>query len=351
MKKKILLFLQLTGICIAVSAQHFSSKIDSILSDIAKPEGNAVSVMVLKKGQLEFSKNIGYSDIEKKIPANEFTNFFMGSITNHFTAIAVMMLEEKKKLDYSEKIRDIFPQLPESMNKISIRHLLLQTSGLPRIQLHSIKDNKILLDILSKTDTVLFEAGTELDLNPVNYAILANVIEKKSGKTYGEFIRKDIFKPTMMLNAGITDSKKSKIKEKSKGYLYNNNSYHEDQSNSGFLVGNTGIYCSPSDFQKWIYAFENNQLISQNTINTTSQLNFVRNVFKFYGFGWNVAFNKGLRYDFQTSNENGYTNIVLRIPDEMLTVVIFTNQSGVFGLRKKAFEIVNLYSRNKFKPE
>jgi CubicO group peptidase (beta-lactamase class C family) len=57
--------------------------------------------------------------------------YHIASLTKQFTAMAVMILVEKKKLTYENKLSEYFPEFPQYANKITIRNLLNHTSGMP----------------------------------------------------------------------------------------------------------------------------------------------------------------------------------------------------------------------------
>ena len=76
------------------------------------------------------AKGYGLANVEERIPCGTNTNFRLASVTKQFTAMAVMMLAERKKLSLDERLTDFFPEFPAYGNQITLRHLLTHTSGL-----------------------------------------------------------------------------------------------------------------------------------------------------------------------------------------------------------------------------
>ncbi len=89
------------------------------------------SIMITKGDSLIFTKNIGYSDVEKKTPITDTTQFKIGSISKSFTAILTLKAIESGKLSMDDKLIKFFPDLniPNS-DKITIYHLLHHRSGI-----------------------------------------------------------------------------------------------------------------------------------------------------------------------------------------------------------------------------
>ena len=86
---------------------------------------------------LIWTKAYGFADLDKKNLLNEKTLFPIASNTKMFTAIAIMKLRDEGKLDLDEPVAKYLPwinkikQNNSDINKITIRHLLTHTSGLP----------------------------------------------------------------------------------------------------------------------------------------------------------------------------------------------------------------------------
>src|SRR5882724_3785327 len=82
-----------------VSLVSFGQKkfilVDKELNALEKERLFNGSVLVAKSGKVIYKRNIGYADIEHKIPIDRNTKFEIASITNTFTAILVLQLVEK----------------------------------------------------------------------------------------------------------------------------------------------------------------------------------------------------------------------------------------------------------------
>ena len=150
---------------------------------------------------------------------NEYTVFEIGSVTKTFTATAVLQLWEQGKLDLDDPLGKYFPEFEKGAG-ITIRQLLHMQSGLRR-EFFPAEDLENDHDLLKKYYTdgfsdeellaALFEAEpghvpeTGYEYSNVNYTLLAMIIEKITGKSYGAYIREHIFSVCGMEHSYCTE--------------------------------------------------------------------------------------------------------------------------------------------------
>ena len=150
---------------------------------------------------------------------NEYTIFEIGSVTKTFTATAVLQLWEQGKLDLDDPLGKYFPEFEKGAG-ITIRRLLHMQSGLRR-EFFPAEDLENDHDLLKKYYTdgfsdeellaALFEAEpghvpeTGYEYSNVNYTLLAMIIEKITGKSYGAYIREHIFSVCGMEHSYCTE--------------------------------------------------------------------------------------------------------------------------------------------------
>ena len=90
----------------------------------------SVSVGILSKGKIVYQDAVGYSDLENTTLANPKTIYRIASISKSITAVAIMQLYEKGKIDLDADVRKYIPYFPKKKWKISIRQLLSHTAGI-----------------------------------------------------------------------------------------------------------------------------------------------------------------------------------------------------------------------------
>jgi len=88
------------------------------------------SIAAVKNGEIIFEQSYGYSNVEHKVPNTPQTKYRLYSITKQFTAVAILMLEERGLLKVEDHVRKYFPKWTELDERITIHQLLTHTSGL-----------------------------------------------------------------------------------------------------------------------------------------------------------------------------------------------------------------------------
>ncbi|MCT4618269.1 MAG: beta-lactamase family protein [Marinisporobacter sp.] len=342
---------------VAMSIFHFGmskeKKMDFLFREFDRAsEGPGASVMVIKDGEILVKKGYGLADLKRKIPADEYTNYRIASMTKQFTAMCVMILKERGLLTYDTKLTDIFPDFPDYGKDITIKDLLQHTSGLvdfydfiPENQKEQLKDEDV-FNMYKAENRLKYKPGTKYEYVDGNYVILSNVIEKISGMRFAEFLQKNIFKPLEMNNTVAYEKGIATVKNRAYGMSKRDGKFIEtDQNLTSATLGDGGIYTSLMDYYKWDQALYTEKLVSFETLNEAFS-NGVKDsgTGDFYGFGWGYFFSGGKKILCHTGGTIGFTTVVTRIPSEKLTVVIFTNYNNLDIWRKYLKPVVKIYS-------
>jgi D-alanyl-D-alanine carboxypeptidase len=76
-------------------------------------------------------RGYGFANLEHRVPATDSTIYQCGSVGNQFTAAAIVILARESKLGIDDPLRKWLPEAPSAWRKVTIRHLLTHTSGIP----------------------------------------------------------------------------------------------------------------------------------------------------------------------------------------------------------------------------
>ena len=184
--------------------------LDSIVLDLADREagaGVAIAVVDSKTGNTNYATH-------GKLPGgqaiDEHTKFRIGSVTKTFTALAILLLADEGKIDIHSPAERYLPELAQIRKApgspdFTVHHLLTHTAGLREAYQSEMFIDELpgpSLDVL-KNDTLLHEPGFIQAYSNFGYHLLGAIIERVSGKSYGEFLQIVIFDPLGMKDTGL----------------------------------------------------------------------------------------------------------------------------------------------------
>jgi len=316
----------------------------------------SASFIVIKDGEIKDCQSFGYADLENKVLANCDTNYRLGSVTKQFTAMGILVLINQGKLDYNTKLIEVIPEFPNYGKEITVKNLMSHRSGLQSYSKLYPKDaekqllDKDVLNLLIAQDSLLFPANSKYKYSNSGYAVLALIIERVSGKTFKDFMDKEVFEKTEMTNSTVY-LKDLQIKNRAQGYKFNDSVFeNKDQNTWSAIQGDGGIYSSVNDYQKWDKSLYNNTLVNTELKNDafTSWNENGKTEEKGYGFGWHIDMKNGKKHLYHGGATTGFRNFVLRIPSEKITIAIYSNTSHMnFSERKRrGYALASLYSDN-----
>ena len=320
----------------------------SLLEDLGSQREFNGTVLIAQDGQILFEKSIGFADVNSQRKLSDSSAFRLASVSKQFTAMCIMMLKEDGKLDFDDSITKHLRELP--YKKITIRHLLNHTSGLPdymgMFSQHWDQDvpdakkklvfNKDVLAMFAKhKPKPSFASGDRFEYSNTGYALLANIVESTSGMPIGKFMSQRIFKPLEMKNSKAfegNDTKDSKDSNRVFGFEFMRKGKFGDNDHHFLngIVGDGGVYASARDLIKWDEAWRTEKLVSKKSIDEAfkpGQLNDGSNTD--YGFGWVIGKNnKGHLRVIHNGAWVGFQTYIQRETEEKKLLVILTNCSG-----------------------
>jgi CubicO group peptidase (beta-lactamase class C family) len=78
------------------------------------------AVLISREGEVLLSKGYGLASLELGAPNNPKTKFRIGSITKQFTAMAIMILQERGKLNVQDPICKYVSECPQTWTGITV---------------------------------------------------------------------------------------------------------------------------------------------------------------------------------------------------------------------------------------
>lgn len=152
---------------------------------------------------------------------NSGTVYHIASLSKQFTAAAVLLLEEEGKLSVDDTLDKYFPDYRDG-GKVKLHHLLCMRSGIKNYTDavldgslvpenegvtadNSVEENRAAMEkwILENTSPA---PDLNFEYSNTNYFLLAEIVEKVSGKSYGDYITEKIINPLGMKSTGFGDT-------------------------------------------------------------------------------------------------------------------------------------------------
>jgi CubicO group peptidase (beta-lactamase class C family) len=165
----------------------------------------SIAVAVARRGEILWEEGFGWADRENRIPATEHTMYYMASVDKSFTAMALMILQERKQLDLDRPVNDYLGAAKLNSPawnpaEATVRRVANHTAGLTTFN----PRNPLSMDETIHRYGVLFwPPGEHFDYSNLGFKILDDVVARVSGNSYSNFLRAEIFWPLGMTHASV----------------------------------------------------------------------------------------------------------------------------------------------------
>lgn len=361
----ILFFLLIFSHIIALDAQPLNNnmkEIDKILgAEIAGNKTPSVQYIIFNRNEVIYNFSSGLADIESGKRIDESTTYNLFSITKTFTAIAVLQLQEKGKLNINEPALKYLQEFPYG-NNITIKHLLNHSAGIPNPiplswihteeQHGKFNRDEFFDKVINKHNEADFSPNDEFKYSNLGYVLLGRIIEKASGMKYEQFIEQNIIQKAGIgkdeLSFTITQPgkhaagyikkwsllnillgffiNKSEFMNDSRGVWKPFKNYYVNGASYGGLIGTSGAMV------KYLQAIidENSVLLNKES----KELLFAENITndgKTSGMclSWFTGKLNGVKYYSHAGGGGGYYCEIRLYPDAGTASVIIFNRTGI----------------------
>jgi CubicO group peptidase (beta-lactamase class C family) len=345
--------------------QVSSSQIETVFAGLNSNDAPGAAVLVVHKSRVVFRHGYGVTDLHTFRKIDDRTDFRLASFTKQFTAACIMLLAREGKLHYDDRLTDFFPEFPAYGKAITVRNLLNHTSGLedygdllmkqypdtPPEKVPQILDAGV-LKLLEQQTGSKFPAGTRWEYSNSGYAVLAMIVEKVSGKPFGQFLRDRIFKPLKMKNTIAYEKGKNEVPHCAYGHSKKKDDgwSETDQSPTSAVLGDGGIYSSIDDLAKWDRALREHTPLSEAEMQPAltpvqpaeGPAKTEEGATVSYGFGWFLDPYQGHKRMFHDGGTMGFRTTIQRFPDDELTIIVLANRTDI-DPEEMALKVADLY--------
>ena len=354
--KKILLLLLLGN---AAFAQLTSPQIDSLANDALKRFNVAgCAIAVVKDGRVIHSRGYGIQSITTKQPVTEHTNFAIASNSKAFNCVALAILVDEGKLNWTDKVVQYIPEFKMYNEYVTqnftIEDLLTHRSGLGLgagdLMFFPDGTDFTMTDLLSSFQhfepTSAFR--TQFDYDNLLYMVSGEVVKRVTGTSWEQFVQTRILQP---LGMDGSYTALSMVKDKTtlasphadvKGRLKELPLWTEMVNGAA-----GGIYANVNDLSQWLLLqlnhgkYGDKQLVSEEnhlktwTVHTVMGADYgggrYNSHFSGYGLGWMLSDSNGNLVVEHTGGLPGMLSETLMVPDLNFGIVVLTNTSDGGG--------------------
>lgn len=284
-----------------VAIKKKSGEIISQFDKIVETKNFNGTIYMKLGNDFEYLSSKGAANSNKHIDNSVNTRFYIGGITKQFTAAAVLMLSEKKKLSLDDTLDKYFPDY-EAGGKVTVKQLLNMTSGINTYVLHndittpsnyligdldekvkednSAKENKELILDWIFSQKLIFAPGTKFDESESNYFLLGEIIEQASGMSYDDYLKTAIFAPLGMGSSNFEPDEKTAL-------AYDKAANTKSLNYKGVGYSAFGMISNVSDLLKWTDGLLNNQVLTPASFKLmfSNQVSGIKDNKISYGFG------------------------------------------------------------------
>jgi CubicO group peptidase (beta-lactamase class C family) len=245
---------------------------------------------------------------------------------------------EQGKLDLNDPLSKFYPDFPRG-KEVTIHHLLTHTSGIHNYTEEPDFLKKVTAQITPekmiesiKKGPYDFDPGNRWKYNNSGFFILGTIVEKVSGLSYSDFLKKNFFELLGMNNTGVPHSK-DVLEHEAKGYSYIKGKIRKSLNWDMTQAGGAGaLYSTVEDLFKWNEGIFQGKVLNANSlklaftaVSTTQNPKGDGNQDEGYGYGWGISKERGLQLVSHSGGLNGFQSFLLRYPAENFTVVVLAN--------------------------
>jgi CubicO group peptidase (beta-lactamase class C family) len=286
----------------AVSIEDFGTRLDNLRKQSNIP---GMAAGIIKNGQAIWTRNYGYENMAQQKLVTNSTIFHLASLTKTFASTVIIQLVNENKIDLNAPVAGYGVNLAEN-GTVRVIHLLTHTSeGVP---------------------------GSHFKYNGDRYALLSNVIQSATGKTFHQLATERIMQPLGLQNTAPGDMKLAafdgfdtiRLKQHT-AQGYSSNGVQPVAYPQGFSTA-AGLISTIDDMLNYAAAFDENQLLTDD-LKAKVFSPVISNDGKTlpYGLGWFIQQREGIEFSWHYGYWVGMSSLIIRVPAKKISFVLMSN--------------------------
>ncbi|WP_207944857.1 serine hydrolase domain-containing protein [Actinomadura rubrisoli] len=342
-------------------------KFDRYLADQAAHGKFSGTVLLAHRGRTVLARAHGMADEKRAIPNRRDTLFNLASVTKTFTAVAVAQLVQQEKVALHETLGTYLEGFPDEIAKtVTVHQVLTHTSGLGDYSqapefLDGLKKWKSAAEVMNGVMDIIrhaklnFTPGTKFVYGNSNYHVLGALVERVSGLSYYDYVRRHVFARARMGSSDFYTGPQARTDPRiAHPYWTTPSGKREDFSTSeyfGFIGGPAdGAYANLPDLLRYATALRTGALMAPaySELFTTGKVPLsptdpppAPGQVRFYGYGFrNTILNGQLVFGHSGGRTGGATNLDIYPGLDWVTVILGNQDTSIDSLVQLARRLI-----------
>lgn len=307
--------------------------------EAAAARGFMGGVLVARGDEVLFRQVYGPADVRTGETLKLDSRFLLASVSKQFTAAAILRLQDEGVLKVSDPVCRWIQPCPAAWTEIRLEHLLTHTSGIPDLMARpgwgqARVTPKTLRQLTAESAAygLQFAPGEKVRYDNAAYNLLADVVERASGRPYLAFLEEAFFRP---LNLNIGYGEGPTAGDVVTGHArFPAGLTPQIQPNLSIVIGAGALAGDLDDLFVWTRALHNGRVLRSESHAAMTSGHVAASGSRRREWGYGLAVSElGSRVSpevpgqqiYHTGSWSGFRNLVTYHPGSEVTVVVLTN--------------------------
>ncbi|MCT3030772.1 serine hydrolase domain-containing protein [Pediococcus parvulus] len=235
-----------------------AKKLKQLLEPLIGGDQFVGTILIVKNGQPIYDQGYGYANFQKQGFNTAQSEYQILSMQKSMTATLLMQQVEAGRLRLTDRLAQFYPNIPGA-KKMTIRSMLNMTTGL---RIHNFSTRSLsgsgVVDYAAHHVQFLPNQNHKWSYQPVNYTLLAGVLQRVTHRTYYQLFNQHIIRLLDLHHSGFvmlakranwlsTPYHNQPFSDDSANYLH---AFHESPANQHNELATGNVYMNASDFYK-----------------------------------------------------------------------------------------------------
>jgi len=338
---------------------NLRQRVDALFSRYDRRESPGCALAVIQNGAVIYERGYGMASLESGIAITAHTVFDVGSAAKQFTATSILLLAEDGKPSLDDDVRRFVRELPDYGAKVTLRHLLHHTSGLPDyidlLRLAGARTEDVVTDeealhLLALQKRLEFAPGSEHVYSNSGYFLLPLVVRQASGQSLRDFARERIFSPLAMRETQYVHDHTQIVPGRATGYAMRNEGGFRLASSNWEQNGDGGLLTTVEDLARWDQNFYSPKVGNRALVDLLQTPGVLTSGEALtYAMGLRVDRYRGLPRVWHGGSWAGFRAALWSFPEEHFSVATLCNLASANAGRLTS-QLVDLYLEKKLGP-